>query len=172
MPPLPTPGEFPVYSAADSSVAVRATTVGWREFFVDERLKAIIEAALAHNRDLAIAVAQIDEARGLYRIQNADRLPTVGANAGATRSRIGAGTFGGGVTAGPSGVTIDRYTVGVGVSAFELDFWGRVRNLSEAARSRFLATVQAQRSFRLSLIRDVAATYLFSLEAAERIRLA
>jgi multidrug efflux system outer membrane protein len=69
-------------------------------------------------------------------------------------------------------VTIDRYSVGVGVSAFELDFWGRVRNLSEAARSRFLATVQAQRSFRLSLIRDVAATYLFSLEAAERIRLA
>jgi multidrug efflux system outer membrane protein len=173
VPPLPTPGEFPVYSAADSSVAVRATSVGWREFFVDERLKTIIDAALAHNRDLAIAVAQIEEARGLYRIQNADRLPTIGANAGATRSRIGAGTFGsGGVTAGPSGVTIDRYSVGVGVSAFELDFWGRVRNLSEAARSRFLATVQAQRSFRLSLIRDVASTYLFSLEAAERIRLA
>lgn len=173
VPPLPTPAEFPVYSAADSSIAVKAAQVGWREFFADDRLKAIIDAALAHNRDLAISVAQIEEARGLYRIQNADRLPTIGANAGATRSRIGAGTFGaGGVTGGPSGVTIDRYSVGVGVSAFELDFWGRVRNLSEAARSRFLATVQAQRAFRLSLIRDVAATYLFSLEAAERIRLA
>jgi multidrug efflux system outer membrane protein len=69
-------------------------------------------------------------------------------------------------------VTYERYSLGVGVSAFELDFWGRVRNLSEAARSQFLSTVQSQRALRLSLIREVAGTYLASVEAAEQIRLA
>ena len=167
-PTSPAPQAYPAEYAGDSALGSRASTIGWRDFFVDPRLDALIGAALEHNRDLAVAVAQIDEARGLYRIQDADRLPTVGGTAGATRSRAG-------ITGAPPGtapVTFDRYSIGVGVSAFELDFWGRVRNLSEAARSQFLATVEAQRAFRLSLIRQVAATYLASLEAAERIRLA
>src|SRR3546814_1953095 len=65
-----------------------------------------------------------------------------------------------------------RYSIGVGVTGFELDFWGRVRNLSDAARSQYLATVQAERAFRLALIRDVASTYFASREADERIALA
>src|SRR3546814_2138933 len=65
-----------------------------------------------------------------------------------------------------------RYSVGVGVTGFELDFWGRVRNLSEAARSQYFATIEAQRAFRLTLIRDVASTYFASREADERIALA
>jgi multidrug efflux system outer membrane protein len=94
-------------------------------------------------------------------------LPTVSANAGATRSHAGEAASG-----IPGGTTGNRFDIGVGVSAFELDFWGRVRNLSEAARSQFLATVQAQRVFRLSLIQDVASTYLSSIETGEEIRLA
>jgi multidrug efflux system outer membrane protein len=82
----------------------------------------------------------------------------------------GVGTPGVPIEAGSA--TIDRYSVGVGTSAFELDFWGRVRNLSEAARSQYLAAVETRRAFQLSLIHDVASTYLASLEAAERIRLA
>src|SRR3546814_20095889 len=65
-----------------------------------------------------------------------------------------------------------RYSIGVGVTGFELDFWGRVRNLSDAARSQYLATVQAERAFRLALIRDVASTYFAFREADERIALA
>src|SRR3546814_6810263 len=65
-----------------------------------------------------------------------------------------------------------RYSIGVGVTGFELDFWGRVRNPSDAARSQYLATVQAERAFRLALIRDVASTYFASREADERIALA
>src|SRR5690606_19088656 len=68
--------------------------------------------------------------------------------------------------------TTDRYSLGVGVASFELDFWGRVRNQAEAARSQYLATVEAQRSFRLWLIGQVATTYLTTLESAEGIRLA
>ncbi|APL96351.1 RND transporter [Sphingobium indicum B90A] len=69
-------------------------------------------------------------------------------------------------------ITDTRYSIGVGVTGFELDFWGRVRNLSDAARSQYLATVQAERAFRLALIRDVASTYFASREADERIALA
>jgi multidrug efflux system outer membrane protein len=91
----------------------------------------------------------------------------VGANAGARRSHAGEAASG-----VPGGTTGNRFDIGVGVSAFELDFWGRVRNLSEAARAEFLATVQAQRAFRLSLIQDVASAYLASIETGEEIRLA
>jgi multidrug efflux system outer membrane protein len=166
-PELPTP---PTYAAAYDSntmAGVRAIDVGWRDFFRDPRLNTLIATALTNNRDLRISAARIDVARGLYRIQNADRLPTAVASADATRNH--AGQAGSGL---PGGTTGDRYSIGVGVSAFELDFWGRVRSLSEAARSEFLATVQAQRAFRLVLIQDVASAYLASIEAGEEIRLA
>ena len=167
-PELPTP---PVFMAPADSAAgtVRAADIGWREFFQDPRLAALIAAALVHNRDLAISTARIEEARGFYRIQSADQLPSVGVNAGAARTRSSAAASG---APNAASVTGNRYSVGVGVPSFELDFWGRVRNLSEAARSQYLATVQGQRAFRLSLIQDVASAYLATVEAAEEIRVA
>jgi multidrug efflux system outer membrane protein len=166
-PELPTPPAYMAPSDSTATTGVRASDIAWREFFRDPRLDALIATALTNNRDLRVAVAQIEVARGFYRIQRADRLPTVIARADATRNVAGEAIVG---TAG--GTTIDRLSLGVGVSAFELDFWGRVRNLSEAARSQFLATVQAQRAFSLSLIQDVASTYLESIETGEQIRLA
>ncbi|HEU4563616.1 MAG TPA: efflux transporter outer membrane subunit [Gemmatimonadaceae bacterium] len=171
-PELASAPVYPAAYAGDSLAGERATAVGWRDFIEDPRLETLIDSALGNNRDLAIALARVEEARGIYRIQGADRLPTVGASAGAARSRTGAASFGVPGAADGEAVEIDRYSVNVGVSAFELDFWGRVRSLTEAARSQFLATVQAQRAFRLSLVRQVAGTYLASREAAERIRLA
>jgi outer membrane protein, multidrug efflux system len=158
-PELPTAPAYPADVAGDANAGMPAPRLAWRDFFVDERLETLITAALERNREMAIAVAQIEQARGIYRIQDANRLPTVVAGADASIGRAG-------------GQTTDRYSIGVGVSAFELDFWGRVRNLSEAARAEYLATVEGQRAFRLVLIREVAATYLFSLELAERIALA
>lgn len=167
--PLPTP---PVYlSATDSDVAVgqRATDIAWREFFRDPRLDTLIATALRSNRDMMIAVEQIEVARGQYRIQRSDRIPSAVAIGSATRSSAGEGVTG---VPGAGAITNDRLSVGVSVPAFELDFWGRVRDLSEAARARYLATVQAQRAFRLSLIQDVASTYLAWVEMNEQIRLA
>ena len=168
-PDLPSPQAFPVEYGGDSAAGVRATTIGWRTFIQDPRLESLVSTALQHNRNLAVAVARIQEAQGVYRIQKAGRLPEVDLNSSATRARIG---LTGGAPADEGAIIIDRYTLGVGVSAFELDFWGRVRNLSEAARSQYLATVQGQRAFRLSLIADVSAAYLTLVEASERIRLA
>jgi multidrug efflux system outer membrane protein len=166
--PLPTPAAYDVVPA-DAAGGTRAADIAWREFLIDPRLDALVDAALLHNRDLAASVARIELARGLYRIQGADRYPTPVATAVAARSHSGE------LAAGIPGVgarTLDRASVSVGASAFELDFWGRVRDLTEAARSEYLATVQAQRAFRLSLIQDVATTYLASIETAEQIRLA
>lgn len=164
-PALSTATEFPPY-AGDVALGQRATDIGWRDFFADARLEGLIASALERNRDLAVAVARIDEARGLYRIQAADRLPTLGVSGDAIRSRTAG--------AGPGGdaLTDTRYSIGVGVTGFELDFWGRVKNLSEAARSQYLATIEGQRAFRLTLIRDVASAYFASREADERIQLA
>jgi multidrug efflux system outer membrane protein len=172
-PDLPTPAEYDE-GYGDPSAGTQATTLGWRDFFVDPRLETLIATALANNRNLTIAVAQIEEARGLYRIQRSQRLPTVVISADATRTELGAESAAlQGINLRPGGtVTIERYSVGAGIAAFELDFWGRVRNLSNAARAEYLATVEATRSFQLSLIRDVALTYFASLEANERLELA
>jgi multidrug efflux system outer membrane protein len=170
-PTAPTSAAYSDEYAGDVTLGVRATDVAWRDFFPDQRLGVLVAAALANNRDLAVSVAQIEEARGLYRIQNADRAPTVDVIGSATRTATGSAGVPG-VPAGVGAITTNRLAVDVGTSAFELDFWGRVRNLSEAARSQYLATIEAQRAFRLSLIRNVASVYLSSRSAAERIALA
>ena len=168
-PPLPTPSVYnPSLNVADGRPP-RAPEIGWREFFRDPRLNALIRTALDYNRDLQVAVGRIDVARGLYRIQGADRVPTIVGTAGIQRTYSGATASG---FPSSSSFTLDRGSIGVSVSSFELDFWGRVRNLTDAARANYLATVQAQRAFQLSLIQDVAATYFAQLETAEQIRLA
>ena len=148
---------------------VVASTLSYGEWFDDARLVALIDTAVANNRDLVAATARIEQARAQYRVQDSRRLPAPVASAAAGRSRtpIGAAIAG----AAPT-VTADRFEVGVGVTSFELDFWGRVANLSEAARARYLATEANQRAFYLSLVADVASTYFEILETDAQIDLA
>lgn len=178
-PDSPTAISYPDSTAAESvgveeaAIAAMqgasAIDVGWRDFFADERLQFFIQQALENNRDLRVAVYRIEEAHGLFRAQRADRFPTLAIGADASRGRFPPSSAGTGSTRGP---VVESYSLGVNVSAFELDFWGRVRNLSAAARAQYFATIEAQRAFRLSLIRDVASTYLTLRETIERIELA
>ncbi|RIA45514.1 multidrug efflux system outer membrane protein [Hephaestia caeni] len=168
-PDLPTATGYPAAFAGDVTLGTRAVEIGWRDFFADPQLQQLVATALEHNRDLAIAVARIEEARGLNRITDADRFPTLGATGDVTRSRTPGAATG---IPGAGAVTDNRYSIGVGVTGFELDFWGRVKNLSDAARAQYLETIQAQRAFRLVLIRDVASAYFAAREADERIALA
>jgi len=140
----------------------------WQDYFAEPRMRALIAAALEHNRDLRIATARIAEARAQYGIQRADRLPSVSATAGrnASLTPAGASAF------TPNAIHSQRYDVGLSLLSFELDFWGRVASLSAAARANYLATEEAQRAFRLSLIADVANAYLSALELRERAELA
>jgi efflux transporter, outer membrane factor (OMF) lipoprotein, NodT family len=159
----PVPASFP---GAPSSGGESAAAVGWQRFFGDPQLKAYIAAALANNRDLAAAAARIEQAKAQFRIRQAEQLPQVDGSANGTRTRAPLGSLGLGDSLGSGSITYNQYSVRVATSAFELDFWGRVRNLSESARRSYLATVEAQRAFRLSLIGDVAATY-YSIRAGE-----
>jgi multidrug efflux system outer membrane protein len=171
-PPMPTPAGYPIrgdVTGANVPAGARASQLGWRQYLSDPRLDALIAAALTHNRDLVASVARIEQARGFYRLQGAERFPSPVVTAGASRSHVGSGASG---FQGAGDITTDRASIGVSAPAFELDFWGRVRNLTDAARADYLATVQAQRAFQLSLIQDVASTYLASIETAEQIRLA
>jgi outer membrane protein, multidrug efflux system len=173
----------------DGSIA--ASTLAWQDYFADPRLDALIAAALTNNRDLVAATARIEQARAQYRINEAQRLPTLGAQGSAVRSRVPLGAGGSGIGTGvptvpvdpslpdggsgadvPGSATFNRFDVGVGITSFEIDFWGRLRNLAEAARAEFLATIAAQRAFYLSLIGDVASVYFELVETEEQIALA
>lgn len=165
-PVAPVAATFPTYSPPPVG-AVRATQVGWRDFFNDPRLEVVIATALANNRDLAVSVAQVEQARAQYRIARSAQAPNIGLEASGARVRQP-----GDITATGQPITAESYDLDLGISAFELDFWGRVRNLSAAARYRYLASVEGQRAFRLSLIRQVAIAYMTLRENGERIALA
>lgn len=159
-PELPVPAAWPDDVKAPTAAA---KPVDWNSFFPDERLRALIRLALEHNRDLRIATARVAEARALYGIQRADRLPTVAVGATQTTARTPAD-----LSPTGSAVVSRRVDVNASLLPFELDFWGRVASLSEAAKASYLATEQAQRAFRLSLIAGVADAYLGLAEAQER----
>ncbi len=165
--------ERPALSVPDAwpddvkATAAPGKPVDWASFFPDERLRALIKLALEHNRDLRIATARVAEAQALYGIQRADRLPTVNVGASLARSRTPAD-----LSSTGAAVIGQRADVNVGLSSFELDFWGRVASLGEAAKASYLATEQAERAFRLTLVSSVADAYLSLSEAQERLVLA
>src|SRR5690606_37436884 len=135
----------------------------WRDFFRDPRLQALVELALKNNRDLRIAVDRVEEARAQFGIVQSDRLPTIGAMGSGQITRAPADMRNG--VADASSVS-RSYTAGVGMTAFELDFFGRVRNLSEAAYQSYLSTDQARRPVRLGLVARTAEAY-FRLRSAQ-----
>lgn len=145
---------------------VRARSIGYADFYPDPRLRYLIGVALERNRDLAVATARIAEARGLYGVERANQFPGLAADGSLIRNRTSASDAGGVAT------TRTRYAAGLVVPAFELDFWGRVRNLSASARSQYLATEAGAQSARLTLVRNVAVTYWQARAADERLALA
>ena len=142
--------------------------LGWRDFFTDPYLQNLIELSLLNNRDLRIAVDRIEEARAQFGIARSDQLPSLGASGAGQITRNPADLRPG----GPNSSSISRvFNAGVGVTAFELDFFGRLRNLSEAAYQQFLATEQAQQTVRINVVAQVAEAYFQWRSAQEMQRL-
>lgn len=158
----------------DGSVVAAQTS--YRDWYPDPRLQSLIASALENNRDLLVATARIEQARARYRIEDSRRLPGFVATASGIRSRQSAtanpSIIGSGNSTAPEAVTFNRFDIGVGVSSFELDFWGRIKNLSDAARASYLSSVATQRAFYLSLIADTATTYFEIVETEQQISLA
>jgi multidrug efflux system outer membrane protein len=153
-PEAPIPPSWPIGDAylRQSEAALPSVTYG--QVFRDPRLQQVIAQALNNNRDLRIAAANIAAARAQYHIQRAALLPEIDAGAG-----VSVGDRGSGAAAGGGNVRAN-YTADVGISAFELDLFGRIRSLSHEALNAYFATEAAARATRLTLVGDIASTWL------------
>ncbi len=158
----PAPAVPPAWPTGDAYAADMAAlpTISREEIFRDSRLQSVIARALANNQDLRIAVANVAAARALYRVQRAGILPGIDASGGVTRSDQGdARTTGNGGGSGGGGAST-RYDAQIGLTAFEIDLFGRLRSLNNAAFQTYLATDAGMRAARLTLVAEVASTYL------------
>lgn len=169
-PALPVPASWPVGDAYLAQSEAALPVMGYREVIADPRLLRLIEQALADNRDLRAAAANIEAARAQYRIQRAGQLPQVDAAAGVTQFDNGTG---GQQQNNPNAVTSGaRYTADIGTTAFEIDLFGRLRSQSDAALARFFATEAAARATRVTLVGDVADAWLAYATDASLLKLA
>lgn len=153
-PALPVSGQYPIATAETSAPAA---DLPWQNFYTDERLRQIIGMALENNRDLQVAVLNIEQARAQFDIQRSQLFPEVGVNASASRA--------------PSQLTgqyTNSYTVGLGIASWEIDFWGRIRSLKEQALAQYLATEEGRKSAQISLISSVANAWI-GLQADEEL---
>jgi multidrug efflux system outer membrane protein len=169
-PELPVPSaspQGPAYATDGGRAAIVPADTGWRDFFTDARLVRVIETALANNRDLRLAVANVEQARAQYRVQRADLLPTVGATGSATYSEQPQVQFG-----QSQRLNTDIYQAQVGISAWEIDLFGRVRNLSKAAQEQYFAQVETRNAAQTSLIAETANAWLTMAADQERLRIA
>jgi multidrug efflux system outer membrane protein len=154
-------------AATNAGPAVPAAELGWREFFVEPRLAKLVELALSNNRDLRIAVLNVELSRAQYRIQRAALLPTISANGMGSRQRIPAGVSGFGQP-----LEYTEYGVSAGVISYELDLFGRVRSLKAEALNRYLATKEGRKAAQIALVAEVAIQYLAERETDEQLGVA
>lgn len=150
-PAAPVAADWQVANANGTS----AQALDWQTFIVDADLRRAVDTALNNNRSLRQALLDIEAARAQYRIQRADRLPSINANATGNRQRLPADQS----QTGRSEVA-SVYQVGLGLAEYEVDLFGRVRNLSEAALETYLATEEATRATQISMIAEVIQAYL------------
>lgn len=162
------PASFPQGSAYPVRSEATLPSVSYRDIFRDPRLQALVGQALANNQDLRQALANIQAARALYRVQRAEIFPSVDVSGGTTIRRgtqQGGTTSGGGTGVGSAGggsrrQTVTSYDVQAGTTAWEIDLFGRLRSLSHAAFDQYLATAAAARATRLTLVSDIANAWL------------
>jgi multidrug efflux system outer membrane protein len=147
------------YPSSSAVAGVPAAELDWARFFGDARLQRLLTLALDNNRDLRVAVLGIERARAQYQVQRADQWPSIGA--GITGSRQPAS----------SGDAVRVYTAGLQLSAYEIDLFGRVRSLSDAALAQYLASEEGRKAAQISLVGAVARAYLALLADDEMLAL-
>jgi len=165
-PALPTPNAWPQGAAytGDAS-ATNAALPDWQAFYADDNLRQLIAIALENNRDLRIAALNIERARSMFRVQRAQSVPSINAGASAQSGETP-------VAVGGTGETARLFTAEASITAFELDLFGRVRSLNNAALERYLATEAGRDSVQISLIAEVATAYIAYAGDLELLRLA
>ena len=168
-PETPVPTAWPAGAAypAPAASAPRADEVQWQEFFTDARLMRLIETALANNRDLRLAALNVERAQALYGIQRAEIFPSVGAQGLGGRQQRSQDLIQPGQPR-----TVGQYSVDLGIAAWELDFFGRIRSLSDQALEEYLASDEARRGAQIALVAEVARAWLTLAADRENLKLA
>lgn len=167
-PAMPTPSSWDGTPAGVPTSGERvAAEISWQEFVTDQKMQSVIELALANNRDLRSAALMVDRARAVYRIQRSELYPDVGVTAGAEKYRLPADLS----TTGRA-QTVEQYSVNLGTAAWELDFFGRIKNLKDSALEQYLATEEAHTATRISMVSAVASAYLSLAADTEALELA
>ncbi len=169
-PPLPVPETVapPLRPGRRATDAVRWPTAGpmqWQDFVQEPRLRELVGLALEHNRDLRLALLAIDKARAQYGVAQADRFPTVNASGAGSRARTADDL----TTPGRPNTT-SQYSASWASASYEIDFFGRVRNLNDAALQEFLRVAENRRSVQLSLVAEVMGAWLLLDADARRLR--
>jgi multidrug efflux system outer membrane protein len=144
-PAAPVAATFPDQTSAG---AATADNMAWREFVGDARLRDLIALALANNRDLRVATLNIEQVRAQYQIRRADQFPSIGLAAAGNRQPDG------------SGGIASTYSVGLALSSWEIDFFGRLGSLKEAALAQYLASEEARHAAQTSLVAAVTSSWL------------
>jgi len=170
-PASPVPANWPTGAAYGEPQASNGVSVAhelhWQEFFTDERLQKLIEEALNSNRDLRLAVLNVERARALYGIQRAELFPTVNAAGSESKQRVPAD-----LSITGKSMTAEKYGVNLGISSWEIDFFGRIRSLKDRALQEYLATEQTRRAAQISLVSEIARVYLTLAADRETLKLA
>ena len=154
-------------SPADDAATATVPELALADWVQDERLRQLLQQALNQSRNLQQAVLNVERARALYGVSQASQLPGIGLSSQAARSRTSAD-----LSSSGQSVVQNQFTVQLGLTAFELDFWGRVRNLSEAALQQYLAQADVQQNVRLTVVGDVVQAWLNLAADQQRLRLA
>lgn len=165
-PEAPIPADWPSGAAYRETRGPTPPELRWQNFFTDEKIQKIIEAALKNNRDLRLAALNVQKARALYGIQRAELFPAVNAVGSGSNQRVPADLS-------PTGqaMTAKQYSVSLGISSWEIDFFGRIQSLKDRALEEYLATEQARRSVQILLVSAVANAYLALAADRENLKL-
>jgi multidrug efflux system outer membrane protein len=170
-PAAPIPAEWPqgpsYKDSRTTAEAQAAWKLSWQAFFTDPKLQQIIETALNNNRDLRLALLNVEKAAALYGIQKAELFPSINAAGAMSSQRIPADLSSSGAAR-----TQDQYSVNLGVASWEIDFFGRIRSLKDSALENYLATDEAKRSAQILLIAATAGAYLNLAADRENLNLA
>ncbi|MFD1123630.1 efflux transporter outer membrane subunit [Methylophilus flavus] len=161
-PAAPVPEAYPGLPANES--VAEAPPLTWQSYFPDADLQKLIQVGLAHNRDLKTAVLRMDEAKATYGIQKADRLPTIQGNLAYDRSRT--------VFSSSQAFEAELFRVGVGISDYEVDIFGRVKSLSQAALEQYLAVAENRQAIQATLVTEIATQYVNLLSIHAQLKLA
>nr|WP_314557979.1 efflux transporter outer membrane subunit [uncultured Pseudomonas sp.] len=159
-PDAPVPERWPTDTSPGTADVAE---IGWQQFFIEPRLRQTVALALSHNRDLRVAALNIEKARATYRIQDAERFPAISAAASSSRERS---------VSSLGTTTATTQSIQVGFSSYELDFFGRLRNLSEASLQDYFALQETRRSTQISLVAEVATAWLTLAADQQHLRLA